>query len=91
MSSTEPKALSKEEILGNNDIGSGSLYFNRAMEAMDDFSKQECIAFAEWIADPVNPFIALENNRWCQSCGNSTTWSTGQLYELFIQSQQSIK
>ena len=48
----------------------------------------EAVEFAEWIADPINPFIALENNRWAQSSGNSTTWTTQQLYSLFKNQKQ---
>ena len=36
-----------------------------------------------WMNDEINPFIKLENGRYCQACGNSTTWSYDELFEMF--------
>jgi hypothetical protein len=43
----------------------------------------DAVEFAEWLYDDINPFIRLENGRWCQAAGNSTTWTTEQLYKIF--------
>ena len=40
------------------------------------------IDFIEWINDPINPFIK-HNNKWIQACGNSTSWTTKELFEQF--------
>ncbi len=42
----------------------------------------EAIEFIEWINDPINPFIK-HNNKWIQVCGNSTSWTTKELFEQF--------
>jgi hypothetical protein len=36
-----------------------------------------------WMNDEINPFIKLENGRYCQTCGNSTTWSYDELFKMF--------
>jgi len=70
--STEPKALSKEEILAKQ-YGWTELEFNYhtsvskdiSLRAMDTYAKQECIAFAEWVKD--NHYTKNLNNedvRW---------------------------
>lgn len=71
--------LSKEKILGNNDIGRGSLYFNRAMDSMDEYSRQMAIGFANW--------IEKENTIWCNEKEEPLT--DDELYELYI--SQSFK
>lgn len=40
--------MTKEEILAENEIGSNSLYYNRCMEAMDQYAKQQVIEFETW-------------------------------------------
>ena len=42
----------------------------------------DVIDFIEWINDPINPFIK-HNNKWIQACGNSTSWTTKELFEQF--------
>ena len=39
----------KEKILGDNEITSRSLYFERAKIAMDELSKIVAIAFSKWV------------------------------------------
>jgi len=42
----------------------------------------DAVEFAEWINDETNPFIK-HNGKWIQACGNSTSWTTEELYTLF--------
>lgn len=57
--------------------------------AMDEYTKQQCIAFIEWGFKDDNPFVEGSNGRWIQQCGNSTSWSSEQLYQLFIQQNEN--
>ncbi len=54
-----------------------------ATEAMQEYAKHMAIGFAEWIGGDDNPFLVHEG-RWIQACGNSTSWTTVQLFEMFI-------
>jgi hypothetical protein len=45
--------------------------------------------FFDWVNDEINPFVQLENGRYCQACGNSTTWSYDELLNLFKKEQNS--
>lgn len=54
-------------------------------------AKERAEEFAEWIRDYDNFLIKLENDRWYQSCGNSITWSTEQLYQLYLAHLSTIK
>jgi len=60
--------------------------------AMDQYSQQQAISFAEWMADKndkePNPFVPASNGGWIQQCGNSTSWSTEELYNLFLSQQK---
>ncbi len=82
----------KEKILGDNEITSRSLYFERAKIAMDELSKIVVIAFDIWRV----------NNGWIR-CSNAKhqityfgvnnrlekiTYTTEQLYDLFTQSKE---
>jgi hypothetical protein len=40
-----------------------------------------------WMNDEINPFVKLENGRYCQACGNGTTWSYDELLQLFKKGQ----
>ena len=56
-----------------------SIFVDEIIEA----AKQEAIGFAEWaFGDDINPFIFVKG-KWMQSCGNSTSWTTEQLYNLY--------
>lgn len=55
--------------------------------AMDEYAHQQAIAFAEWGFKDDNPFVEGSNGRWIQQCGNSTSWSTEELYNQFIEQQ----
>ena len=55
--------------------------------AMDEYAKQQAIEFAEWGFKDDNPFVEGSNGRWIQQCGNSSSWSTEDLYNKFIESQ----
>jgi hypothetical protein len=65
------------------------------LEDKTDLDKQqEAIAFAEWMGDVsddeedgLNPFLR-HKHRWIQACGNSTSWSTEQLYKIFKKEQR---
>jgi len=43
--------MTKEEILAENEITDRSLYFNRAINAMDVYAKQEAIEFLKWAVE----------------------------------------
>jgi hypothetical protein len=60
---------------------------SRKLHKADQQAKKEAIELLEFINDPVNEFV-LHNGRWIQACGNSTSWSNEQLYNLYIQSKQ---
>lgn len=90
---TTPTTLSKEEILSNcllSQINNIHTENNYVYEAMDVFSKQECIAFAEWIkgSEYQPEFIAafLPNEWKHEKTGEHIT--TEQLHQLYIQSKQ---
>ncbi len=77
--------LTLEYELGNT----GKIDTEDAKEMLIEFAKyqaersySEAIEFIEWINDPINPFIK-HNNKWIQACGNSTSWTTKELFEQF--------
>lgn len=82
--------MTKEEILGSNDIGSGSLYFNRAMQSMDEYAEQQAIAFLNWTWE--NGWVRCYYdgayhgyyNSKLFTDGNIEEITTEQLYKLFI-------
>lgn len=51
--------------------------------------KEQAVKFLEWAGEAENPFLRLDNGRWVQACGNSTSWTTQQLFDLFLQQKQS--
>lgn len=51
--------------------------------AMEEYAQIKAIAFSKWLGDILNPFIQIDSDKWAQSCGNSTVWTTEQLYNLF--------
>ena len=56
--------------------------FINGVKWQQERSYSEAIEFIEWINDPINPFIK-HNNKWIQACGNSTSWTTKELFEQF--------
>ena len=90
--------MNKEEIIGsvNNAefIGEGTPVwtFDQISEMMDQYAKQECIAFAEWAA--VNGWYLNKIKRWSKRDDNSNSLvevlagskSTEELYTLFLES-----
>ena len=39
--------------------------------------------FESWINDEINPFLQ-HNGKWVQACGNSTEFTTEELYKIFL-------
>lgn len=87
--------MTKEEILEDKN---GFFYLEDTVyhedgvkEAMDEFAKQEAIAFAEWIGRNDYIFYGGENNTWYHSDDRKrkNPLTTEQLYQLFLnQSKQ---
>jgi hypothetical protein len=46
------------------------------------FTEDDMIEFIEWINESINPFIK-NKNKWIQTCGNSTSWTTKQLLDIW--------
>lgn len=61
--------------------------------AVDLFLREQAIEFAKWVAEETNPFLyhGKENGRWIQASGNSTSWSSEQLYQLFIEAGLALQ
>ncbi len=79
--------LSKEEILYNNDVHGNDFYDVAPVhKAMDEYAKQECIAFAEWI--PMNAYIG-EDEYGYYLLENSEPVTIAELYTKF--KEQSSK
>jgi hypothetical protein len=73
--------LSEIEFLGDN---LGNVY-----KAMDIYSKQQAIAFAEWTQK--NYFEQDDDGfwyKWMLRSKEEQTYTTEQLYQLFLQSQK---
>ncbi len=93
---TNPSPTSKEDILRQYRDDSKFPNFNKVVyletdvkEAMDEYSKQQAIAFDEWKAK--NGYRALLDStpRYAQfenGCCCSDYFTTEQLYEMFLQS-----
>lgn len=86
--------MTKEEILNKHD--SSRKYIEQTCRpelfaAMDEYAKQQSMAFSEWAFKDDNPFVEGANGRWIQECGNSTSWSTEELYAMFIKQQTENK
>lgn len=93
--------MTKEEIINKyafverreSDFGQAPAYdfkylaYGNAEKAMDEYAKQQAIAFAEWAFKDDNPFVEGSNGRWIQQSGNSSSWSTEELYNIFIEQQ----
>ena len=85
--------MTKEEILKphykqNNNGLDEWVDYEVALNSMDFFAEQECIGFTEWaFGDDINPFIFVKG-KWMQANGNSASWSTKQLYQLYLKSKQ---
>jgi hypothetical protein len=73
----EAAKLHQQHIVSITDVR------DAASNALDFYAKQQCIAFIEWGFKDDNPFVEGSNGRWIQQCGNSTSWSSEQLYEIF--------
>ena len=71
--------------LGNNPTGTRMLVVYRAM---DEYSKRQCVDFAEWIAENVNSHYADGRRFWIMKFGPRNVVTTEELYNLFLQSTE---
>jgi hypothetical protein len=55
--------------------------YNKAKKTYT-FTEDDMIEFIEWINESINPFIK-NKNKWIQTCGNSTSWTTKQLLDIW--------
>jgi hypothetical protein len=87
--------MNKEEILATKNWSSEYPYYAEMAEceildAMDEYAKQECIGFAEWVA--INGWYLNKIKRWSNRDDNSNSLvevlagskSTEELYTLFL-------
>lgn len=68
-------------------IGIAHHQFDKITSDIDMYMDKEMIAFGEWLVDDINPFVRMEDGRWMQACGNSTSWTTQQLLQKFKESR----
>lgn len=74
------KEQQQEEILANNDIGSGSLYFNRAKYSMDEWAEIVACEFSEWVDNM--GYRQVGNSEWRTS--ENISYTTKQLYSMYL-------
>lgn len=84
---TTDKVLTKEQILENSCIGKTNNWLKSTIinieDAMDEFSKQECIRFAKWISSHSLNFQSAEKDSWIGL--NMVTITTEELYNIFLE------
>lgn len=78
-----------EEILKEYGIETFDTYnpvYENIKKAMQEYAKEQCIEFAKWASQRYN---YVEDDLW--DGDEDTFLSTGQVYDLFIQSTQESK
>jgi hypothetical protein len=90
---------SKEDILQNINsetmpfVSGGMIYRYDALSAMDEYAKQECIRFAEWVKDNYMPYYNESDVSKCwvaifnMSLVDIKLITSEQLYAEFINEQ----
>lgn len=80
---------SKEEIIKNvcpefiGNVSCEDIY-----TVMDEYAKQECIEFAEWLTREDSPYAVLYGNRKERFATNENDYTVEQLYEMFLQTKK---
>ncbi len=85
--------MTKEAILNKHDTSNKYIEQTCRPElfsAMDEYAKQQAIAFGEWIQG-CNYAPATDDGKWQnQLPGENDTITTGELYSQFIENQRQI-
>ena len=85
--------MTKEQILGNNEITEWSIYFERAKTAMDEYAKQDGIEFLKWAVKNHSVDYEGFNLSGNRLLGGDTIFVNGeeltmsQFYDLYIQTK----